>query len=99
MANSEVIVREIWSASVLDFLGFELYRVELHGRDADWYYDAPSLDVQAYLSDYEKGCLVLSDAKAYSHAFTRLSKIQNDMRRRGETSWCSESWIAGRVGK
>lgn len=91
MASDGVVVHEIWRASVLEFLGFPLTRVELNGRNADWSFDAPSLDVEEYFRSYDSPeGLPLSNAKQYSIAFMRLSKIQNDLRRNEETVWVAE---------
>jgi hypothetical protein len=98
--NDGFICKDVWQSAALSYAGYEVFRVEiLNYRETAWYFDAPSEDCKLIISDYENGTLVLSNAKALSLAFMRLNRQQNDLRRSGETSWCSADWVAGRIGR
>ena len=98
MANSEVVVHDIWRAALLDYLKFPVTRIEiLDSRRTDFYFNAPQLDIDEYFRAYDSlEGLALSNAKSYSLAFGRLHRRQSDLRRDGETSWVSADWIAGK---
>lgn len=99
MSDSSVVVHDIWRAALCEYLRYPLVRIEiLDPRSTDWYFAAPSLDVDEYfcLYDSPEG-LALSNAKEYSLAFMRLNRRQSDMRRDRQTSWCSPEWVEGKT--
>jgi|SRR6185312_14670951 len=87
---------DVWQASVLAYAGYEISGIDIiNDRYAEFTFAAPSEDAKILLDDYEAGNLVLSDAKAFVRAFNVLVTKKNDLKRRGETSWASTSWISG----
>jgi hypothetical protein len=80
--------RSIWAAAALMYVGYALLRIDiLNPEGVEFHFDAESLDAQLVVEDYENGRLALTDAKAYSLAFTKLQSRLRDVRKRGETSW------------
>jgi hypothetical protein len=99
MSCDGIKVTDIWGAAALGYAGYEVSRIEILGeRAAEVYFNAPSLDAQIILDDYQNNRLVLTDAKAYSLAFTSISKHISALRRKGETSWAApenrDAWYA-----
>lgn len=59
-------------------------------------FDAPSLDCQEYFTEFKAGTFAITDLMSYVRSYTRLIGRLKQMRKNGETEWCSPSWIAGR---
>jgi hypothetical protein len=96
----------IWEAAVLVYLyGWDsLTQIEdeADGRSrkrmTTYSVAVPSEDAKLIITDYESEAgLPLASAKAFVHAFNLVSQAQKAMRQRGESSWCSSRWIAGKV--
>ncbi len=79
--------RNIWEATALVYAGYEATRIEIISyAEVEFYFDAPSLDAQGIVDDYQGRKLVLSDAKAFTLAFTKLNrgdKLTEHVRGRG----------------
>jgi hypothetical protein len=65
-------------------------------REQMFHIDAPSLDCEAYLADFDNGCFSISDLKDYLRMYSWLVNKLKAMQKFGHTEWCSESWVAGR---
>ena len=91
-----------FASGLLYLYGIEsLNRIELvqttrARAEAEFFIDAPSLDCQSYLSDYQSGQFPIGDLKTYCETYSRLVKWLKVMRKDNETSWTSPSWVAGR---
>ncbi|SRR6266436_749503 len=68
-------------------------------REKHFVIDAPSLDCQAYYDDFKNGILAISDLKSFMRTYDHVNRILRDMRKKSETEWVSNSWIAGRNSK
>jgi len=68
-------------------------------REKHFVLDAPSLDCQSYLEDFKAGNFAISDLKSYMRTYDWITRILRDMRKKSETEWVSNSWIAGRNSK
>jgi hypothetical protein len=86
--NDGVKVRGIWAAAALGYAGYEVSRIEiLDDRTTEISFEAPSEDARIIIDDYENNRLVLSDAKAYSLSFTKISRQASTLRASGEKIW------------
>ncbi|SRR6266481_8933463 len=74
-----------------------LTRIEFvdHG-EKHFVFDAPSIDCQAYYDDFKAGNFAISDLKSYGRTYSWRTRQLKVMQRDGETSWVSNSWVAGR---
>jgi hypothetical protein len=65
-------------------------------RNATFHIDAPSLDCSEYFKEFQSGELAISNLLSYVRTLTRLDRKVREMKRDGETSWVSDSWVRGR---
>jgi hypothetical protein len=90
---------DIWFASVLLFVGYELCSItEQDGRQCTYKIQCPQLDFEELESQYRNNELPLSDAKSFVNAFNTISQLQKDYRRRGNTQWTNPRWVSGEIG-
>lgn len=101
-ADGFVARHEYFSAFLMYLFGDEsLTRIE-NGIDdrgkrcRDFYFDVPSLDAEAYLTDYTAGNLSIADLKAWVTSYSRLNFICRQMHKNGDSTWTSTSWANGR---
>jgi hypothetical protein len=99
MSNSSYRSDDLWFVSVLAYLFGEdsLTRIELDQRGkAMFYMSVPELDAIEYRREFDGKILAISDLMTYSRTYAWIAKRIRDMKRTGQTSYCSPSWIAGR---
>ena len=89
---------DIWFASVLLYLGYELCSITEGDRKPVYTIQCPSLDFEDLDTSYRNGALPLTDAKAFVNAFHSLTARQKEYRRRGEQGWTNPRWIEGTIG-
>src|SRR5260370_35639044 len=66
-------------------------------RGQTFFIDAPSFDCQSYFDEWTSSeGLAISNLKAYFRIYDFIVRRLKDLQRRGETGWCSESWVSGR---
>jgi hypothetical protein len=67
------------------------------GRDVQTFYlSIPSLDAAEYKKEFDNGLFAIADLKSFVRTYTFLTRRLRDMKKRGESSWVSSEWIAGR---
>ena len=65
-------------------------------RNATFSIDAPSLDCAEYFKEFQVGELAISNLLSYVRTLTWLDRKVREMKRDGQTSWVSDSWVMGR---
>jgi hypothetical protein len=85
-------------AAMVYTFGIEaLTRIEMEpGYRAVFFLDIPTSEAAEYRREFDAGTFAISDLKTYLYNHSQVTRIVKDMQRRGESSWCSPSWIAGR---
>jgi len=90
-------------AAALQYLWGEdsLTRIETtqtdYGRDTPTFtLDVPSDEAEELLKTFQDGELAISDLKSWARTYTWLTRRLREMKKRGETSYMSPSWIRGR---
>jgi hypothetical protein len=100
-AHDTTITKSIWICAVIAYLyGIDaVVGINEEGFGKSTYLvNVPEEDFEIIESDYNSKNLPLADAKGFVHAYNKVVGIQKDMRRRKETSWRSDRWIAGNCG-
>lgn len=95
--NDGYSTTDVWFAAVLVYLGYSLLKVELlDQKRSQWEFDIASCDALILRESYDNSeGLALSSAKAFVHAYNDLARQQRDLRRDGQTSFCSPAWVNG----
>lgn len=84
-------------AAFLSYIGFVLLSVEvLEAGRSRFTFDAPSLDCEAYHTDFKNGQLGITDYFAVCQERGKLLRILKQLRMNGDEQWCSPEWVAGR---
>lgn len=97
--NDGFFTRDINFAAALGYtFGDEsLTKIEFPEQGVtNFYFDAPSLDCEEYYSEFKSGKFSISDLLSYVRSYTKLVSILKRMRKDGEDTWVSPSWIRGR---
>lgn len=101
--NDGFSCNDIWFTVALQYVFGEdaLVKIEVEqntfGRDTPTFFlSIPSLDALEYQKEFQAGTFAISDLRSYVRTYTWLTRKLRDMRKRGETSYCSPAWVAGR---
>lgn len=65
-------------------------------RNAAYTLDIPSSEATEYKAQFDRGELAITNLLSYVRTYTWLTRKLREMRTRGETSYCSPAWVAGR---
>lgn len=63
---------------------------------ATFFLDIPSLDAAEYYREFHTGRFTIADLKAYVKIHGDITRLLRDMVKRGDVSWTSPAWVAGR---
>ena len=89
----------VWLASVALYLYGEEALCEIRdidGRRSSYTLKVPQSELDELEREYDAGRCSLSDAKAFVHAFNRVTQTQRRMRRDGDREWSSIKYIAAK---
>ena len=62
------------------------------GRRVVMTFDAPSEDCKGYRDDWDAGNFAVSDLRAYSENYSRVTRVLKQMDRNGQGLWKSDDW-------
>jgi hypothetical protein len=100
MAADQFTTDSMLYAAVLDYIFSEesLVRIDLSDSGkAQFTFCVPSLDAAAYIDEFEKGILQITDCKSLFKSHSRIFGAVRALRQRNESSWCSRGWVEGRT--
>ena len=90
----------VWLASVALYLYGEeaLCQIrDIDGRRSSYTIKVSPSELDELEREYDAGRCSLSDAKAFVHAFNRVTQTQRQMRRDGDREWSSIKYIAAKA--
>ena len=99
MSNSSYHSDDMWFVAFLAYLFGEdsLTRIELDERGkATFQLSVSQQEATEYHDNFECKNLAIADLMTYCRTYAWIAKRIRDMKKRGQTSYCSPSWIAGR---
>jgi hypothetical protein len=99
MSKRELITTsDVWFASVLTYLGYELaYVTAIDSKKCSYTIQCASLDYEDLERQYyTTGDLALGDARSFVNAFNRLIQNQRAAQREGGT-WTNPRWVSGEI--
>lgn len=94
---------DIWFCAAIQYAYDEsvLVRIETQagnfGRDVqNFYLSIDAQDAATLQKTFQDGEFAISDLKSFVRTYSFLTRRLREMKKRGETSWVSPGWIAGR---
>lgn len=94
---------DIWFCSAIQYAWGEdvLTRIETqpgnYGRDVqNFYLSIDAQEAAALQKTFQDGEFAISDLKSFVRTYSFLTRRLREMKKRGETSWVSPEWVAGR---